>query len=42
MLCDLKVPFEKILDSLMEDDATKLDVDLETMRDMLKMDGLID
>ena len=42
MLYDLRVPFEKILESLMDDDSTKIDVDLETMRDMLKMDGLLD
>ena len=37
MLRDLKVPFEKILKSLLQDDSTELDVNLDTMRDMLKM-----
>ena len=41
MLRDLKDPFEKILKSLLQEDVTEFDVNLDTMRDMLRMDGLM-
>ena len=41
MLKDLKDPFEKILKSLLQEDVTEFDVNLDTMRDMLRMDGLM-
>lgn len=41
MLRDLKEPFEKILKSLLQEDVTEFDVNLDTMRDMLRMDGLM-